>query len=235
MDFAELNGRVALGIVCSTDYIAWATEILKRGEDSESLAILAGLDLDGDPDASDVNRYFNRSLDELGLRLPTRERALLDYARYLCREIVLGRIAPVNGLKRLDGLYPASGYTRLYSIWDGLSEDLSFLKEEGRCYFNSGLGSHNIESYLRGVAEQFLVLTSYALPDNFFDLSVCPRCGYIGLPGSAKVRDPHFEQRPFPRLHGPMQQVTACANCGAIHPLGMIDYKARQRYLDAEG
>jgi hypothetical protein len=235
MEFAYLNGRIALGIASSADYIEWAMDRLQRGDDSESLAILAGLELEGEADSQEVRRYFNRAVDELGLVPPSRDRALLDYARYFCRQIFEGRIASTEGLKRLDALFPASGYAELYSLWDGLSEDLAFLQEEGRSYFNSGLGTHNSESYIRDVARQFLVLTEHELPADFFALKVCAKCGYIGLPGSSRVQDAHFSERPFPRLNGPMLQVEACAGCGASHPMDMADYKARQRYLEWRG
>ena len=65
---------------------AWAFSELERGVESPSLLILAGL---SPPFSSwETEPYLKRSVDELGLQLPSKEAALWWYAHRIAQEII---------------------------------------------------------------------------------------------------------------------------------------------------
>ena len=139
MDLQELFARSRLGTDQSGDYIQWAEEELARGRESPSLAILAGLDTERPIDRTEVERYFEKAVAELGMARPAdRDAALGDYARRLCERVMQGQVSPRTVLEQLADLYRATGYAdALFSIWYSLAEDVSLLDDGEAPLFDS--------------------------------------------------------------------------------------------------
>lgn len=234
MDLKTLAGKIALGVARPSDYTDWAERMLEEGAESESVAILAGLGLEREPDSEEVRAYFQRSLRELGIEPVSEENGLLYYARTLCGDIVEGNLAPRVGLSRLDELYPRSDYDPLYNLWDGLSEDVWMVDDGEAPMFNSGLSRDNVERYIVDTARQFLRLTELDLPENFFRLGACRNCGHIGEYREAREGPRWTPDWLFRIVHrGEFQRRIVCAKCGEPYPLTMRDYAGRERYLDS--
>jgi hypothetical protein len=232
MNFTNLAGKIVLGTAHSEDFTGWAMEMLEKGFDSENLAILAGLSFEKNPDSEEIREYFYKSLKDLGLELPTEENSILSYAKYICSEIVAGNISPQNGLSILDGLYSKSDYEPIYSIWDELSEDIGMVNDREGCIFNTGITRENIDQYIVKVAEQFIKLTEIELPERFFWLTVCRKCGYIGENKLIRMDKPWMPEKLYRKIYrrGPTMK-PVCSKCGKEFPLGMGDYVAREEYL----
>ncbi len=230
----ELAVKIVLGEAHAKDYTDWAENMLKQGSGSENIAILAGLGLDKAPDPKEIKYYFNKSLKDAGLELPEKKDCVLDYARYICGEIIEGRISPVKGMHILDSLYLKTDYDPVYSIWSELSEDIWLLNDEGICLFNTGLTKDNTDMYIINVAKQFILLTETCLPENFFQLGVCRKCGYIGESRTERIEMPWLPERLFRFIYrkGPAVR-SICSRCGKPDPLNMGDYMAREKYLES--
>lgn len=234
MRIEELAGRKALGIDMPEDYVNWAVECLAAGSSSESVAILAGLDLDRPVDSEEVHKYFQRACGELGIEWLDKQAALKRYARWLCEELVAERAGPTESLLQLAELFSASGYSEgLYALWEGLDEDLAQLDDGRGAIFNSGFTRGNADAYIRQVAAQFLRLLSIDLPKNFFGLAYCSACEAIENPVARKISS-RWLPRIFSAFLSPRraENELVCAHCGSRDILHMHDYHARQIFLD---
>ena len=234
MEFNYLAGKIAVGAAQPKDYSEWAIDMLNKGVESENIVILAGLDMDKYPDLEEIKYYFKQSIIDLELELPSEEKNLLNYATYICREIIKGEIPPRDGVTTLNGLYSISDYEPIYSIWDALSDDIWSIKERGICYFNTGLSEDNIDQYIINVASQFIKLIEVELPDDFFQLSVCQKCGNIGEHKLERIDSPWLPEKLYRLIFkkGPTHRAI-CSKCSEPFPLNMGDYEARKQYLSS--
>jgi hypothetical protein len=114
MDFKYLAGKIALGIASPKDYAGWAERMLISGSNSQSIAILAGLDVEKFPDTDEIKHYFKQSLIDLKLELPSEEQSILDYAVYICHEIIDGKIPSEDAVSVLNDIYSKSNYEPIY-------------------------------------------------------------------------------------------------------------------------
>jgi len=216
------------------DYVEWAVECLAAGSSSESVAILAGLDLDRPMDSEEVHKYFQKACGELGIEWPDKQVALKRYARWLCEELLAERADPTESLLQLARFSSASGYSEgLYALWEGLDEDLAQLEDGRGAIFNSGFTREKADAYIRQVAAQFLRLLSIDLPKSFWGLAYCSVCEAIEKPVAKKI-----SSRWPPRMlsaflsHRRAEYELVCARCGSRDILHMHDYHARQVFLD---
>lgn len=235
MNFTNLAGKIALGTAYAEDYTNWTMEMLENGSDSENIAILAGLSFENSPDSEEIKEYFYKSLNDLGLELPTEENSILSYAKYICSEIVAENISPRSGLSILDGLYSKSDYEPIYGIWDELSEDIWLVNDREACIFNTGLTKENIDQYIVKVAKQFIKLTEVQLPERFFWLTACRKCGHIGEHRLIRMDKPWLPEKLYRLIYkrGPTMK-PVCSKCGEEFPLGMGDYVGREQYLKSQ-
>jgi hypothetical protein len=209
MKFELLIGKRILGTASSRDYIQWAESLLLQNVGSENVAILAGLACENNSDSEEVEKYFQRSLEDLGLVLPNEEEALKNYAKVICEQIVSGDLEPEKGfsiLARLD--FIADHKIVLFSIWDSLSEDLQVIGHHEKFIVNTGLTKDNKKEYIKKVAVQFIELVETDLPENFFHLHICSSCG-----------------------HNAQGYKSICDNCKKSSLYSMSDYEGRKLYF----
>jgi hypothetical protein len=232
MKFEDLTGKRALGIAHVKDYADWAESLLCDGVDSQNAAILVGLGLNQYPDSEEVEKYFQRCLKELGLHIPSNEECIKYYAKYLCEQILAGGVEPENGLSLLESLFFPSDYAPIYSIWDELSDDVWRVKHNEGAIFNSGLTEENVPDYIRNVAAQFLKLIEVKLPNNFFRMSLCPKCCFFGEPKSERIEKPWLPDKLYRLIfrRGPVYR-SICGECGERVLAKMWDYEGRGQYL----
>lgn len=233
MDLSELAGRRALGNATADDYVRWAEGRLCDGVDSDDVAVLASFGLAKNPDSREIESWFHKALDDLGLTLPRRDQALLCYSRDICRRIVAAAVSPDDGLQLLEPFYRATEYARsIFMIWGELAEDVSLLCEGEQPIFNSGLNNANMTSFIRDVASQYLVLSELDLPGNFFELHACSKCGFIGECDWQRLEKPWSPALLFRLIYRRGRSLRAiCRACQNSFPRNMSDYAAREQYL----
>ena len=234
MEFNTLVAKQALGIAEAEDFSLWAEQLLSRGCDNQNVAILAGFGLEDTPDLQEVNVYFARCVDELGLSLPEVHRAIFIYAKDLATKITTGLLKPTTGLGLLKSLWLATDcYEPLYSIWYELAVDIYSLEHEDVYLWNTGLLKDNINDFIILIAEQFLRLCECEnLPENFLNLSACQQCGHVGLSQTKRTELLWLPEKVFWLLYGRNPTVEdVCEQCGAAQLKGMRDYQGRALYL----
>ena len=98
MQLDEAIVKYVLGLLPATNLPAVGVQALEAGYDSPSLRQLAGIGGD-DPDVA--RKLFIRSVQEIGLIVPTPAEAGLCVARAIAGEVLTGAVTPYEGAKRI--------------------------------------------------------------------------------------------------------------------------------------
>lgn len=114
--------RRFLGIARTGEYIDWALSELEAGVDTRNLRILAGLS--GLDSSFEVEFYFQRALDDLGLKLPDEAAYLEQYVREVLRGVVSGEVEPSDGWSQVHTVWLALDYPAHLCDWVLLGDDL---------------------------------------------------------------------------------------------------------------
>lgn len=127
--------KMRLGLLTREALVAAAVDALTAGCDSPSQRLLAGLD---PSDAAEVDAAAGRSLDELGLTLPSPEAAAMRLAQRIAQDVVDGRTPPYDGAQaiwRITQLTEAgrvpelNPFTYAASEWEDRPADRPFFDE----------------------------------------------------------------------------------------------------------
>ncbi|OUR89226.1 hypothetical protein A9Q81_22180, partial [Gammaproteobacteria bacterium 42_54_T18] len=103
------------------------------------------------------------------------------------------------------------------------------------CIFNTGLDNSNIDEFITLVADQFITLLDSSLPDDFFGLCSCPKCGYIGSSVIETIDKPWMPDKVYRAIYNKAQTCRAtCSKCNQPYPLAMADYKGRVMYFESK-
>ncbi len=241
MEFNALVVKRVLGTVQPQDFSNWAENLLLQGCDSKNVAILAILGLERFPDSYEVEHYFEKCIDELGLVLPE-DRVVIaeyapEYANELASNISSGLLKPREGLELLKNFGMATDYDKaLYRIWDELAEDVYTLENCDYYLWNTGLLKDNIDEFIIQVAKQFIQLGKTELPDDFFELCACDDCGYIGKAHLKRMDLPWLPEKLFRLIYRKRPAFKwICAHCTQSHLKNMFDYEGRKQYLESQG
>jgi hypothetical protein len=100
LELERLAEMYVFGILPAERLPAAAADALEAGLDSPSLRQLAGAD---DDDTESIRNLFNKSLNELGVPLPSPSEAALSIARRIAGDIVRGKIDPYEGARQIWG------------------------------------------------------------------------------------------------------------------------------------
>jgi hypothetical protein len=114
---------------------AIAVRGLEEGLDTPSLRILAGMKASDYP--SEIQHYFQRSIEELNIVLPDKRQAALEYALSIVQETLEGSKDVISGMKeiRYDAIdsydffseskhycYDSIGFEKAYGLFDTYEE-----------------------------------------------------------------------------------------------------------------
>lgn len=106
--------------------IEWAMDRLAAGSECLSTALLAGADFEPD---DEVIHLFRRAAEEEGINLPDSDGEREWLERWICAEIVAGRIEPQSGLTALYKIWVDSEFDPRFATWLYLSESVVLLEE----------------------------------------------------------------------------------------------------------
>jgi hypothetical protein len=111
-----------LGMATHEDYVDWAVACLDAELDTKNIRILASLRNASSP--SEVEDYFNRCLNDLGLTMPDSEECLMEYARGVAQQILSVDILPLDGCRKIYDIAAALGFPGDMIAWLYLDEGL---------------------------------------------------------------------------------------------------------------
>lgn len=151
----QILGRKLLNEFDSKEYVEWAITVAKKGYDSESLWILAGLDNESSVIRED---YFWKAIDELNLDVEREEiRDINDYAIFLSRAVLNNSLSPRTGIKKMFDIYRQSGYDIKYKQFYELDEDLDCLNYgDVSPIFNQSITNENANGFMLKAFRLFL-------------------------------------------------------------------------------
>ncbi len=106
--------------------IEWAMDRLTAGSQCPSTTLLAGADYEPD---DEVVRLFRRAAKEEGISLPDEAGEPQWLERWICAEVVSGRVEPQTGLSALYKLWVNSQFDPRFATWLYLSESVVLLED----------------------------------------------------------------------------------------------------------
>jgi hypothetical protein len=98
VDLTSLAEDFALGELLTSDMPDTAMRLLEAGYDSPSLRRLAGSQAH---ESEPIAKLLTKSLDELGVRVPSPPEAGLAIARRIAGDVVRGSMTPYEGARRI--------------------------------------------------------------------------------------------------------------------------------------
>ena len=98
MDVERIAAKYALGDLPLEHLPDVAADALEAGYDPPSLRRLAG---SHGGDREEMRRTFEKTLRELGVRIPSQQEAVLSVARDIAQSVLEGQIAPSEAAKRI--------------------------------------------------------------------------------------------------------------------------------------
>ncbi|MEH0018639.1 MAG: hypothetical protein V6Z89_03250 [Desulfobacter sp.] len=98
MDIQQAAAFYRLNQLTSKDLSELACSYIQAGIESESLVLLAGTI---NPIMSEVGNLFEKSLSELGYKLPPTNEALFSVAKYYAKQIIDEEVTPYQGAKNI--------------------------------------------------------------------------------------------------------------------------------------
>jgi hypothetical protein len=113
------------GNAVGRDFVDWAVRALADGYDTQSMRVLAGLDLDGIPSALEAVEKFRAAIHELGVPTASDIEHVHAYVSEVAQQIVDGELDPQEGAARItvEVLAPfdyPSGLMAWFDLGEGL-------------------------------------------------------------------------------------------------------------------
>ena len=140
----------------NSDVVAWATDQMVNGSDSRHLRHLAGFT--GQENTFEIEETFDHALNELGIRRPSSNEAILLYARELAGEFIDGVIHREHLLHELSQLYIAGDYLSILNPFYNLRWAIDDIKERGWSFYSSDATAENFDELLRAEATKLFEL-----------------------------------------------------------------------------
>jgi len=98
VNLSRIAANYILGNLLTEDLPTLAIEALQAGYDSPSLRQLAASE---GSQSDEIRKLFSKALEELKINAPSLTEAGLMLAQDIAKDIVMGRIAPYEGAKRI--------------------------------------------------------------------------------------------------------------------------------------
>ncbi|NDV66861.1 hypothetical protein [Bacteroides sp. 224] len=170
-----LLAETLLGVGYSSKYIDWALSLMERGYESENLYILASLDKN---ESYDIEKYLQKSVDDLGLTFHREEQYLFDmYLSSVPRKVLNGEMHPQKGLAILEKMYLETYYElesiNCPSVFMELAEDASLIGDYQIYY--TGLTHENLDEVIIDEMKMFFLAKERNI-DDVLQLIYCQKC-----------------------------------------------------------
>lgn len=183
--------------------VQWGQSILDAGAYAESVVILAAMK---NSTKEEIERYFLKSIAELGLEIPLEPHLQLQsYAKRIAEAVLNGDVSQELGFLQMLKVAKASDHDFRYAGFLGIEEDLDNLYY-GREARREGLWPHNQEAYIKEEFRLFSRMEDLQIPLTDRQQEYCMICGGLSTP---KPRKKYSIRRPF------FYHVLSCGHCGS--------------------
>ncbi|NET35183.1 MAG: hypothetical protein F6K19_24670 [Cyanothece sp. SIO1E1] len=202
-------------------------------KDAPSLRILAGLN--PELEREQVQPYFQKACQEMGLISPDTPKAIADYIYWLAENCISGTEPAIKTISVLGSLYYQGLVdVPMLQVWHALNDAIAcFDSPELEAYIDDyypGVRPHNLSRIAKQEARLLLAYRSISLPETIMSYAVCRYCGYFGPTSSQPfVKLANWLFRLRYGYNRPM--VCICTQCGATDLAPFSNRQVRIRYL----
>ena len=201
-------------------YVDWAVDMISKGQETDNILILAGLD---DSDSEERERYLRECLNDLKIDYPSDRKTLIDfYSIFLAKNVVNGIVSPKTGLIKMNELIYEADYSNEFIDFQYLQEDIDYLKNSGQTIFNSGLRLKNIDRFIINEFQLFLDKQKFKDKD-LLKKAICKDCDSVIEP-EIKVKWSFKELK--------RQNISCCPKCSSRHLIWWNTQKGKKLILD---
>jgi hypothetical protein len=130
MEFREKISRYTLGLLTTKDCSDIGLTGLNEGLDSENMRILAGLDKNENPFSADS--YLKKAMDDFGIKIPDRKKALLNIITYSADRIINDKCDAFDGVTELHKIINETEFNwdhfdfwEVYAVYDVIAETIN--------------------------------------------------------------------------------------------------------------
>jgi hypothetical protein len=154
------------------DFSDWAVSCLEKGLDTKSIRILASM-FDA-KSLSEIDTYFQRSLDELGWKFPEEKECLERNAKFIAQQILDKEISPKDGCRKIyeiSTVLEQIAYPTRSINWSGLFwgyEDLPEDEMDKEVILEAGILINGEKIIYPKNIEERLFLSEPQKKENFF-------------------------------------------------------------------
>ena len=178
----ELLSRRILEDIDSKGFVSWALNVAKKGYDSESLWILAGLD---NENSEVIEEYFWKTVHELNLEIENNidEDTLNWYATYIAHKVVVDDIDLDEAIGIMYQICLFTDYDERYVPFYELKEDLDCLEySDISPIFNSKITKENANSFIVKEFDLFLECKKLGITKGIYESAYCNDCNEVSKP-----------------------------------------------------
>lgn len=125
----EVEAKIALNSISSTDMPKLACDALEAGLDGPSVRRLAALEF---PTFFQVRELLPAVMKELGLVNLTKERAAVQLARMKARELLRSEADPLQHLRDFEHLWIGADYCRELRDYGNLDDEVYVARQMGQ-------------------------------------------------------------------------------------------------------
>ncbi len=150
----KLLGMMVFDELDSKQFVNWAVNSISNGYESESLLILAGLDVS---DTEERKEYFRSSLKELNIELKEEKFEILeDLAKHVSKSVLDNQLSSMSGLIKMLFICGESKYNNSFADFYNINEDISLMSDGFSTHYIKDLNNTNKEEKIKREFSKYL-------------------------------------------------------------------------------
>lgn len=150
----KLLGMMIFDELDSKEFVNWAVNSIMNGFNSESLIILAGLDIS---DTEERTEYFRKSLDELNIVLKEEKLELLkELAIHTSFAAINNQLSSLSALRKMPFICGKANYDGKYISFYEINDDIGIISDGFKPNYILDLNKNNIAEKLNIEFVKFL-------------------------------------------------------------------------------
>lgn len=150
----KLLGMMVFDELDSKQFVNWAVNSISNGYESESLLILAGLDVS---DTEERKEYFRSSLKELNIELKEEKFEILeDLAKHVSKSVLDNQLSSKSGLIKMLFICGESKYDNSFVDFYNINEDINLISDGFSTQYINDLNESNKDEKIKREFAKYL-------------------------------------------------------------------------------
>jgi hypothetical protein len=150
----KLLGMMVFDELDSKQFVNWAVNSISNGYETESLLILAGLDVS---DTEERKEYFRSSLKELNIELKEDKFEILeDLAKHVSKSVLDNQLSSISGLIKMLFICGESKYENSFADFYNINEDINLMSDGFSTHYIKDLNESNKDEKIKREFAKYL-------------------------------------------------------------------------------